>query len=68
VDIAVDGEITTANTVAANINTLDGDVKAGFAATTAALQMLVTLEQASLKLLYHLTQQAAIDKRYRWPI
>jgi invasion protein IalB len=58
VGTSVNNEITATNTVATDVNTLDGDVKAGFAATTTALQALVALEEAAVKLLYHLTQQA----------
>ena len=57
VDVAVNSEVTATNAVASGIATLDGDVKAGFAATVSELQQLVSLSQASVKLLLYLTEQ-----------
>lgn len=45
------------NTVNNTVNTLDGDVKAGFAATVNALHVIATIDIEAVKLLYHLTQQ-----------
>jgi hypothetical protein len=46
------------NTVNGSISVLDGDVKAGFAATVNALNINTAVEIAAVKLLFHLTQQA----------
>jgi hypothetical protein len=46
------------NTVNASVNTLDGDVKAGFAATVQALQTIAQINVESVKLIFHLTKQA----------
>jgi hypothetical protein len=46
------------NQVRTAVDTLDNDVKAGFAATVAALNTLAAIETAAVKLLFHLTQQA----------
>ncbi|TFW17241.1 hypothetical protein [Duganella callida] len=46
------------NTVNGSVNTLDGDVKAGFTATVNALNMNAAIEIEAVKLLFHLTQQA----------
>jgi hypothetical protein len=58
VNTSVTNEITATNSVAAGVNTLDNDVKAGFAATVNSLQTLAVIEEASANLLFHLTQQA----------
>lgn len=46
------------NTVNNSVNVLDGDVKAGFAATVNALHVIATIDIEAVKLLFHLTQQA----------
>lgn len=46
------------NTVNGSVNVLDGDVKAGFAATVNALNINTAVEVEAVKLLFHLTQQA----------
>jgi hypothetical protein len=51
-------ETNATNQVKASVNTLDGDVKAGFAATIHALNTIAQIEIVAVNLLFHLTQQA----------
>jgi hypothetical protein len=44
--------------VKTSVDTLDGDVKAGFAATVIGLQIIAKIDIEAVKLLFHLTQQA----------
>jgi hypothetical protein len=50
-------EITATQQVKTSVDTLDGDVKAGFAATVHGLQVIAQIEIAAVQLLFHLTQQ-----------
>lgn len=50
-------QTNASNTINNSVNVLDGDVKAGFAATVNALQVIATIDIAAVKLLFHLTQQ-----------
>jgi hypothetical protein len=50
-------EITATQHVKTSVDTLDGDVKAGFAATVHGLQIIAQIEIAAVQLLFHLTQQ-----------
>ena len=58
VNTSVQNEITATNNVTTSVNTLDGDVKSGFAATDALLKAIAEIELGAVDLLYHLTQQA----------
>ena len=49
---------TATNAVNTSVNQLDTDVKAGFSATVNALNTIAQIDLESVKLLYHLTQQA----------
>jgi len=51
-------EINATNQVKASVDTLDADVKAGFAATINALNTIAKIDIEAVKLLFHLTQQA----------
>ena len=59
-NIHADGiaEINATNQVKASVDTLDGDVKAGFAATVTGLNTIAKIDIEAVKLLFHLTQQA----------
>lgn len=58
--IQADGiaEINATNQVKASVDTLDADVKAGFAATANALNTIAQIDIEAVKLLFHLTEQA----------
>lgn len=51
-------ETNATQQVRASVDTLDGDLKAGFAATLGALKNIALIDIEAVKLLYHLTQQA----------
>ena len=51
-------EANATTQVKASVDNLDGDVKAGFAATVNALNAIALIEIEAVKLLFHLTQQA----------
>jgi hypothetical protein len=51
-------ETNATTQVKASVDTLDVDLKAGFAATTNALNTLAQIDIQAVKLLFHLTQQA----------
>jgi hypothetical protein len=48
---------TSVDNVDTDVKTLDGDVKAGFAATVNALNILAQIDTEVVRLLFHLTQQ-----------
>jgi hypothetical protein len=49
---------TATNAVKASVDTLDGDVKAGFTAALNGLNVIAQINVETVKLLFHLTQQA----------
>jgi hypothetical protein len=51
-------ETNATNLVKTSVDTVDNDVKAGFAATLNALNLLAQIDIETVKLLFHLTQQA----------
>ena len=51
-------ETTATQQVKASVDNLDGDVRAGFAATVHALNTIAQIEIVAVQLLFHLTQQA----------
>jgi hypothetical protein len=50
-------ETNATNQVKASVDSVDGDVKAGFAATINALNTIAQIDIEAVKLLFHLTQQ-----------
>ncbi len=50
-------EVNATNQVQTGVNTLDGDVKAGFAATLNALNTIAQIDVEAVKLLFYQTQQ-----------
>ena len=51
-------ETNATNQVKASVDTVDADVKAGFAATVNGLNTIAKIDIEAVKLLFHLTQQA----------
>lgn len=51
-------EINATNQVQASVDTLDADVKAGFAATVNALNTIAQINIEAVKLIFHQTQQS----------
>jgi len=51
-------EVNATTQVKTSVDTLDNDVKAGFAQTLAALNTIAAIETAAAQFLFHLTQQA----------
>jgi hypothetical protein len=58
IDTDVTAGTSATNQVKTSIDTLDGDVKAGFAATVNALHTIAQIDTEAVKLLFQLTQQA----------
>jgi hypothetical protein len=58
IDADVTAGTNATNQVKLGVDTLDGDVKAGFAATVNALNAIAQIDIEAVKLLFHLTQQA----------
>lgn len=50
-------ETNAINQVRTSVDIVDGDVKAGFAATVQALNVIALIEIEAVKLLFHITQQ-----------
>jgi hypothetical protein len=58
IQVATVAETNATTQVKASVDTLDADVKAGFAAMVNALNTIAQIDIETVKLLFHLTQQA----------